>query len=243
MLLCRCLWHTCGRCRRPAHAATVRVLTHNTAQGCASADVCCAWQGDVPRRGPSTLTESPLRPTTPQPQRRRRAALATWHRRPTRRRSLPRAASSSSARGEGQRGPGASRCCASRPQTPSPRSSRRVVLRCYGLSSVFVRIHAVCCFLQVEVSHALVGELLDTLRHAWRDLADDSGHAAASAVALLRGVAGAGRFALTARLLSRAAREHAAALLAELDAELRAVPDGADAAEQLAALRRAYGVA
>ena len=83
--------------------------------------------------------------------------------------------------------------------------------------------------------HALLGELLAALRHGWRDLAggDD---AVAAAVAVLRGVAGAGRFSLTARLLGAAAREHAAALLAELQA---ALPGDA---EQLAPLRRAYGV-
>ena len=91
---------------------------------------------------------------------------------------------------------------------------------------------------QVEVPHALLGELLAALRHGWRDLADEAGggDAAAAAVAVLRGVAGAGRFALTARLLGSAAREHAAALLAELQAALPAD------AEQLAPLRRAYGV-
>jgi hypothetical protein len=95
-----------------------------------------------------------------------------------------------------------------------------------------------CACAQVELPHALLGELLAALRHGWRDLAGGAGggDAAAAAAAVLRGVAGAGRFALTARLLGSAAREHAAALLAELQAALPAD------AEQLAPLRRAYGV-
>ena len=84
--------------------------------------------------------------------------------------------------------------------------------------------------------HALLGELLAALRHGWRELADGDDAAAAAAVAVLQGVAGAGRFVLTARLLGAAAREHAAALLTELQTALPAE------AEQLATLRRAYGV-
>ena len=101
-----------------------------------------------------------------------------------------------------------------------------------------------CSLPQVEIPHALLAELLATLRHGWRGLHDDGGRdAAAAAAGVLRGVSQAGRFTLTARLLGRGARDDAAALLDELQAELNAAADGADAAAELEALRRALGAA